>query len=167
MNINFNKPVDEKTLLLFRKMEDFVWHYLDNKAEFYKIKLHYNEYDDRRSVMHYYNRCIDYEDPYKFRIFIYNFGFTSFDEIEPEEKRKEVFENKKMFIVFHELGHMIRALNNPEHAKMCQEYKHKIKKEGWRLFRFLNDEEEKWADTIAKEYMEKKLQIDLKEDAIW
>lgn len=152
MNIYFNKPVTEEYLNLFKQMEDFVWHYLKDKEDFYKIKLYYYEYDDKKLALQNNNRCTDYLDKYKFRIEIYNYGFMAFHKGNDIENFRE-YEKNKYLVLFHELGHMVFRLNNQDIANDKNEYELKMKKQGVKSITFLNKAEEKFVTDQAKEFI--------------
>lgn len=154
MNIYFNKPVTEEYLSLFKQMEEFVWHYLKDKEDFYKIKLYYYEYDDKKLALQNYNRCTDYLDKYKFRIEIYNYGFMTFHKGNDKENFRE-YEKNKYLVLFHELGHMVFRLNNQDIAKDKNEYEIKMKKQGVKSITFLNIDEEKFVTDQAKEFIKR------------
>ncbi len=151
INIYFNKIVDDEYLLQFKRMEDFVKKYLYNKFDFYKISLKYFEYDDKESAIKNSNRIYNYSDPYKFKIYIYTRYFLPFDEGIHDYNEFKI-DDYKMYVVYHELGHLVYNLNHPEYAKMCNDYSQKAKKEGYISTMTLNEDEEKWANEVAEEF---------------
>jgi hypothetical protein len=150
LKIYFNKPLTGKYLGMFKLMEEFVWHYIEDKEDFHKIRLSYREYDDKRLALQNFN-CCNWTGKYKYGIRIYNYSFMTFNKT--EEENRKIYEKNKYLVLFHELGHMVYNINNSHIFDGMNSYELEIKKSGLKCYCFEDMEAENSATDQAKEFM--------------
>lgn len=150
MNILYNRPITGKELELFKLVEEFVYANLNDKSLFYRITLDFTELDEEEnSLKNTSSFRLDMDNYLKTYITIPRYMIKLFSNscARLGEQTFDNFENLRLSIIFHELGHLTQLYNDPEKFRRERLVGHGC---------YLVKKDEKLLDKMADEFLKSK-----------